>query len=51
MQFIATLVTPSSYHLIETSPGPNDVFFTLVKGLIQSIRRRAFLAPKAVRIG
>src|SRR4051794_40057580 len=38
MQFIDTFVTPSSNHLIETSPGANDVFFTLVNGLIQSIR-------------
>ena len=39
MQFIDTLVVPSSNHLIETLPGSNDVFFTFVNGLIQSIRR------------
>src|SRR6478736_2806361 len=38
MQFTATFVVPSSNHLIETSPGPKDVFFTFVNGLIQSIR-------------
>src|SRR6478672_8944428 len=38
MQFIDTFVVPSSNHLIETSPGWNDVFFTFVNGLIQSIR-------------
>ncbi len=39
MQFWETLVTPSSNHLIETLCGSNEVFFTLVKGLIQSMRR------------
>src|SRR5881275_990569 len=38
MQFIDTFVVPSSNHLIEILPGSNDVFFTLVNGLIQSIR-------------
>src|SRR4249919_2514750 len=38
MQFTATFVVPSSNHLIETSPGAKDVFFTFVNGLIQSIR-------------
>jgi hypothetical protein len=39
MQLAATLSVPSSNHLIETSPGPNEVFFTFEYGLIQSIRR------------
>src|SRR3984885_5670162 len=38
MQFQATLRTPSSNHLIEILPGANEVFSTLVKGLIQPIR-------------
>src|ERR1700677_4945103 len=38
MQFQATLRTPSSNHLIEIFPGANEVFSTLVKGLIQSTR-------------
>src|SRR6476469_4912039 len=38
MQFHATLRTPSSNHLIETLPGANDVFSTLVKGFIQPMR-------------
>src|SRR6266849_2816233 len=38
MQFQATLRTPSSNHLIEMLPGANDVFSTLVKGLIQPMR-------------
>ena len=38
MQLAETLSVPSSNHLIETSPGPNEVFFTLVYGLIQSMR-------------
>src|SRR5580692_1323481 len=38
MQFQATLRTPSSNHLIEIWPGANEVFSTLVKGLIQSTR-------------
>ena len=39
MQLAETLVVPSSYHLIETSPSLNVVFLTLVNGLIQSMRR------------
>ena len=38
MQFSETLVVPSSNHLIETLCGSKEVFFTLVKGLIQSMR-------------
>src|SRR5580658_6559193 len=38
MQLQATLSTPSSNHLIEMSPGSYEVFSTLVKGLIQSMR-------------
>ena len=38
MQLWATLVTPSSNHLIETRCGSNEVFLTLVNGLIQSMR-------------
>src|SRR5579864_9788911 len=38
MQFQATLSTPSSNHLIETLPGAKEVFSTLVKGFIQSMR-------------
>src|ERR1700716_2529089 len=38
MQFQATLRTPSSNHLIEMLPGANEVFSTLVKGLIQPMR-------------
>src|SRR3982751_2102607 len=38
MQFQATLRTPSSNHLIETWPGANELFSTLVKGFIQSMR-------------
>src|ERR1700722_7627725 len=38
MQFQATLRTPSSNHLIEILPGANEVFSTLVKGLIQPMR-------------
>ena len=38
MQFQATLRVPSSNHLIETLPGANDEFLTLVNGLIQSMR-------------
>ncbi len=38
MQFQATLRMPSSNHLIEMLPGANEVFCTLVKGLIQPIR-------------
>src|SRR5580658_8224335 len=38
MQFQATLSTPSSNHLIEMWPGSNEVFSTLVKGLIQPTR-------------
>ena len=33
-----TLRVPSSNHLIETLRGSNEVFFTLLKGLIQSMR-------------
>src|SRR5882757_10796363 len=38
MQLAATLSTPSSNHLIEMLPGANEVFSTLVNGLIQSMR-------------
>src|SRR3954466_9689648 len=38
MQFQATLRTPSSNHLIETLPGANEEFSTLVNGLIQPMR-------------
>src|SRR4051812_40455301 len=38
MQFQATLRTPSSNHLIEMWPGANELFSTVVKGFIQSIR-------------
>src|SRR5438552_1597050 len=38
MQFQATLSTPSSNHLIEMWPGANELFSTLVKGFIQSMR-------------
>src|SRR6266536_5011610 len=38
MQFQATLRTPSSNHLIETLPGANEQFSTLLKGFIQPMR-------------
>src|ERR1700733_3065300 len=38
MQLWATLVTPSSNHLIETFFASNDVFLTFVKGVNQSMR-------------
>ena len=38
MQLCATLVTPSSNHLIETWRGSNEVSLTLVNGLNQSMR-------------
>src|ERR1700744_2109304 len=38
MQLAATLSTPSSNHLMEMLPGANEVFSTLVNGLIQSTR-------------
>src|SRR5579871_3064663 len=38
MQLCATLVTPSSNHLIETLCASNEVFFTFEKGVNQSIR-------------
>src|SRR6201992_261315 len=38
MQLAATLSTPSSNHLIEMLPGANEVFSTLLNGLIQSMR-------------
>ena len=46
MQLALTLVVPSSNHLIETAPFWKEVFFTLVKGLIQSMRRPS-VAQKA----
>src|SRR6202020_3644263 len=38
MQLYATLVTPSSNHLIETFLTSNDVFLTLENGVNQSMR-------------
>ena len=38
MQLTLTFSSPSSYHLIETSECSKDVFFTFVKGVIQSKR-------------
>ena len=38
MQLWATLVLPSSNHLIETLPGSKLVFFTVENGVIQSMR-------------
>src|SRR6478736_6699593 len=38
MQLSETLVVPSPNHSIETLPGANDVRFTRVYGLIQSMR-------------
>src|SRR6201992_4422001 len=38
MQLAATLAARSSNHLIEMLPGANEVFSTLLNGLIQSTR-------------
>src|SRR6266567_4464073 len=45
MQLYATLVCPSSNHLIETSPGPKFVFLILV-GVLNQCRRLASCAQK-----
>src|SRR4051794_21083882 len=38
MQLYAAFSVPSSNHLIDTLPGPNEVFLTLRNGVIQVMR-------------
>ena len=50
MQFCATLVVPSSNHLIETESGPKDVFFTRREGF-DPIDAARLLGPEGIWIG